>query len=258
MKNWRQAPDGSLVAPDVNAEEAATAEMTYQEKQKQLFDEIRRKVASGGRIGSTVVEMAADFSSSPARFLSSVVFVPDSLQTALAERVIEPLRAIEPEHHYFRPEALHLTIKNVRNEANPPTFSDEDVRKVDELFQRVVPRHSRFSFDVRGTIAFPTSVSVTAFSDESLYRLVRELDDGLKEIGLPDDKKYLSDTVFFGNITVCRFTRPPSERFLEQVRALQEIEVGELAVERIALIVANVVLAPDALDIINTYDLNRV
>jgi hypothetical protein len=86
---------------------------------------------------------------------------------------------------------------------------------------------------------------------------VQALDDGLKEIELTDDKKYISDTVFFGNMTLCRFTQAPSLLFQDKVRELEDIYIGEMRVSEINLVTCNAVCHPKTRKIIGTYKLDE-
>ncbi|NJM70483.1 MAG: hypothetical protein HC862_09750, partial [Scytonema sp. RU_4_4] len=86
---------------------------------------------------------------------------------------------------------------------------------------------------------------------------VQALDLGLREIGVPDNKKYISDTVFFGNMTLCRLTHEPSPLFQKKVKELESIYIGEMRLTEISLIICNAVCHPKTKKVISTYKLSK-
>lgn len=226
----------------------------YRELQQRLVDQLR--IGTGGVDGrASVVPIQSDYRTDPARALTSVVFVPAGLGQEIRRAIIEPLQAIEPEHYYYPPESLHLTIKNIRTIHHPPHFTAADANRVAELFGRLIPPHCSFSVWLEELAPFSTSLALIAYADEQLKKLVQTLDAGLNEIGLPDDKCYLSDQVFFGNVTVCRYIRPPSSRFLQAVEEMAQVYQRELRIEAVHLITCNAVCAPETRRIIAAYNL---
>lgn len=227
----------------------------YLLQQKTLVNELE-KAFTEGTFKSTVVDLQKDYVNDDKICLTSVVFIPTDVAEIIKEKIIEPLRLLEPSFYFFPPESLHLTIKNVRTINNPPLFNAADVEKVNALFSKIIPSFPSFDFAVEDVVLFPTSFSVMAYSNEILKDLVLSLDSGLKEIGVPDNKKYISDSVFWGNITICRYTQKPSQEFIEAVKKLRNLKLGRIQVDKINLIVSNVVLHPDSKKIIAEYNLN--
>ena len=229
--------------------------MSYQDKQKKLIQDLKQRLSSGGKAGSTVVEMRNDYEHDLAICLTSVVFPPDEIKKQITTKIIEPLREIQPNHHYYSQESLHLTIKSIRSVGDPPFFSEEDVEKVQGLYGEIIQKQNSFKFDLKGVMGFPTSASLLGYSDERLLSIVNAINSGLIEVGVPDNKTYLSDTIFFGNITFCRYTEQPSEAFLQKLEELSEIEIGTVPVKELSLITCNAVCSRDSLKIIDAYPL---
>jgi 2'-5' RNA ligase len=199
--------------------------------------------------------MRADYASDPAMALTSVVFVPPSIATEIRQVLLPPLQAVEPEHHYYPPEAMHLTIKNVRSIHHPPTHTPADIARVHQLYHRLIPAHSAFTVSLEELFSFPTSVALIGYSDERLQLLVQDLDAGLRDIGLADDKQYVSDTVFFGNVTICRFVHPPSTRFFDTMARLSTAFSALLPVQTIHLLSCNAACTPESRTVWHTYHL---
>lgn len=229
--------------------------MNYQQQQKELIDGIIKKIEEQGDTGSTVVEMRDDYENDDAICLTSVVFLSEELRQKVSNEIIQPLRKIEDKHYFYPLVSLHLTIKNIRTIHRPPTFNEEDVDKVKQVFSQTIPSIKSFEFELKGLVRFPTSICLMGYSDDILYELVSSLDNKLTEAGVPDNKEYASDKVFFGNITICRFTSEPSKEFLSKVEELKELSIGKLKVDEVSLIKCNAVCSPINKEVVQTFKL---
>ncbi|MDO8487229.1 MAG: hypothetical protein Q7S45_02975 [Candidatus Curtissbacteria bacterium] len=227
---------------------------SYQQKQYQLFREIEEKFKRG-ESPSTIVEPIQDYSQDNQICLTGVVFLSGRLQTLITKKIIEPLRKIDPEQYYYLPDSLHLTIQNVRTINNPPLFSDEDVKKVQNVFKKVIPKHQRFEFELKGLFELPTSLGICAYSDKSIKDLCFDLRDELTKTGVPDNKTYASKEIIFGNVTVSRYTTTPSPEFFKEINRMKDMEIGKLKVKTVSLITTNSVCHPKLTKFIQTFDL---
>lgn len=228
----------------------------YTLHQKKLVNELEKSFAQG-KNKSTVVKMQDDYINDEQITLTSVVFIPSNISKKIIQNVVKPLREIEPEHYYYPPESMHLTIKNVRTINKPPLFNKSDIIKANELFNKIITQFPCFEFNVEDVLLFPTSISVMAYSNNTLQELVQALDKGLREIGVPDNKRYISDSVFWGNITICRFIKNPGNQFVETIKNMRNIKIGRFKVEKVSLISSNVVISPKSKKIIAEYMLSN-
>lgn len=226
----------------------------YFQKQKQLVKEMKLSLAKG-EVKSTVVEMQSEYEDDDQTSLASLVFIPKSIAHKITKIIIEPLKQLEPKYFYYLAESMHITIKNIRTIHKPPLFMEDDVVKVDRLFRKIIPKFKSFSFQLEDLVKFPTSLSLMGYCNDTLRKLVKALDAGLKQIGVPDNKKYFSGEIFFGNITLCRFTHQPSEAFIKKIEELKNIKIDELVIDKINLIICNVVCHPKTRRIVGTYKL---
>lgn len=225
-------------------------------KQKELIKQLENSFANGAN-KSTVVEMQKDYVNDDQICLTSVVFIPDEISNKIISDIINELKKIDPQHYFYPPESMHLTIKNIRTINKPPLFSETDIHKVNQLFSEIITQFPIFEFSVEDVLVFPTSLSVMAYSDDTLQKLISSLDEGLQKIGESDNKKYLSDYIFWGNITICRFTQNPSAQFIEEVKKVRNLKIGKFKVEKISLIACNAVCHPESRKIISEYELKK-
>ncbi len=226
----------------------------YTIQQRKLIQHIKDNMQQA-QTKMSIFEMKSDYENDNAISLTSVTLISKAITNIIVEKIIQPLQLIEPYHYYYATDLMHITIKNVRKMHKPPNFTEDDAQKVNNLFKEIIPHCPSFKFKFEGLVLFPTSFSLIGYCDETLRELVHALDKGLKEIGLSDDKKYISDTVFFGNMTLCRFTQAPSLLLQDKIRELESIYIGEMNVSEINLVTCNVVCHPKSRRIIGAYTL---
>jgi 2'-5' RNA ligase len=200
--------------------------------------------------------MEPDYNGEVRRCLTSVVFVPFTIAERIQNNILERLREIAPTHYYYPPDTLHITIKNIRTVHAPPLFTNTDIETCRSVFSEVSARHAPFSFELRHVAVFSTSVCVIGFCDERLKDLVVDLDRELQHAGVPDNKNYISDSVFFGNVTVCRFTAPPSERLLQAARELRTAVNELVPVHAVNLITCDSVCSRSSRTLIDSFQLS--
>ena len=168
----------------------------YAVQQHSLIQQLKLAFAEGSQQVS-IVDMRQDYEQDAEMALTAVTFPAPELAAQIADQIIAPLRTIEPDHFYYSNDLLHLTIKNIRKMHQPPRFTAADAQAVHQQFQHIIPTFPGFSMQLTGVMQLPTSVALLAYSSRILGDLIQALDRGLAEIGLPDDKQYISNTVFF-------------------------------------------------------------
>lgn len=227
---------------------------SYFLQQEKLIEEIKESLARN-RFTSTIVEMQKDYQNDDQMCLSSLAFINKINSTKIISRIIEPLKQTDPDQYYYSVDNLHLTIKNIRTIHKPPLFTQMDITKTNKLFQKLIPYLPSFTLTLKNLVLFPTSLAIFGYSDSSLQKIVQTLDCGLKEIGVPDDKKYVSDKVFFGVSTLVRFTHTPSKEFISKVKESENIKIGEFKINKINLVTCNAVCDFKTRKIIGSYNL---
>jgi len=228
--------------------------LSYYQQQTKLFNHLEKQFKKGMPV-SEIVPIHKDYVNDDRICFTSVVFVPKNISKNIQKNFINPLQKIDNSQYYYPADSMHLTIQNVRTISSPKLFTKDDIEKVKDLFKNIIPKFHKFKFRAEGIFETPTSLSVKCFSNSYLRDLVLALRIGLDKIGVPDNKNYGSDSVFFGNISFCRYYQKPTKDFFAQVHKLKNIEIGEMAVSKISLITTNAVASPQKTKIIAEYNL---
>lgn len=225
----------------------------YRDRQKKLIQEIEK----GYREKRTSLNpgTADDFTNDPRLALVCLYFVPEEVQEVILNQIIAPLRAADPSPYYYPRESLHLTIKNVRYVHWPPQYTAEDKEKVCQGFRKIIPRQEPFAMELEGIFEQPSSLSVSGFSDDSLFHLITVLNQTLEEVGVPDNKKYFSGEVYFGNVSFCRFQRPPNQAFRDQVQKLKKVPLGTVQINKVWLVETDLVCHPGHTTVLEKFSL---
>jgi 2'-5' RNA ligase len=148
-----------------------------------------------------------------------------------------------------------MTIKNVRVIADPPNFSTEDVRNVKNVFSEIIPKHKKFTVYFYRLLLFPNNLALMGTTDPELDDIILDIEAGLEKIHLSDDKVYTNSRYFFSNMTLARFSTPPSHGFINKVRELSEsIHFSPYCVDSVTLLSANAVMKKRT--IFGTWNLN--
>jgi len=224
----------------------------YQAKQLDVIKRIEESFRKG-QAASTIVEPVSDYINDNRICLTSVVFIPQDLEEIIIDKVINPLKKINPIQYFYIPGSFHITITNIRTIANPPLFNDGDIEKVKDVLKRVIQKHSSFSVEIKRLFELPTSLAISAFSDETLGYLALELRKEFKKAGVADNKTYEDKDIVIGNTTISRFTNTPNPEFRQKVKELKEIEIGTFEVNKISLITTNAVCHPSKTKIVEEY-----
>jgi 2'-5' RNA ligase len=227
---------------------------TYQEEQFKLFEGLEKQFRQNKSNVSTIKPIK-NHAKDKRKSLTSVVFLPRKLQNLLVNKIIKPLKKAGKGIYFYPAESLHATIKNIRIINYPPTFDGNDIKKVKKVFNKVIPKRKSFEFELKGLFETPNSLSVRAYSSEALKLLVKELSKKLVKCDLPDDKKYASNEIFFGNITVCRYYIKPKPGFFKIINKLKNIYIGKFSVKKIILITTDSVCHPSKTKKLGYYNL---
>ncbi|MBI1919130.1 hypothetical protein HYS29_00905 [Candidatus Microgenomates bacterium] len=100
----------------------------YSLQQKRLVKQLEGSFIKDTH-NSTVVEMQKDYANDDQICLTSVVFIPNEISSKIISNVINKLKRIDPQHYFYPPESMHLTIKNIRTISKPPLFTQTDIHK---------------------------------------------------------------------------------------------------------------------------------
>src|SRR3989338_1796123 len=195
--------------------------MNHQQHQIKIIDQIEEQIKSNS-LQSSTVSPVTDFENDPRICLTSVHFPSNDLKSYILESIINPLKEIAPEHHYYSDSSLHMTIKNIRVINNPPHFTHENKEVAREVFSKVIPRHKKFSVYFYRLLLFPNNLALMGTTEPELDNIILDLDKRLNENGFPDDKQYVNSRYFFCNMTLVRFNSDVSQKFMKTVQELSK------------------------------------
>lgn len=224
----------------------------FQLRQLELMRQMEASLASG-HTSTTIVPYQSDYTNDPQLCLSANAFIPSDIAKIISERCINPLKAIDPSQYYYPDQALHITFHSIRVIHNPPTFTQSDIEASQTLLERIIPLEWPFPFILRGVLSMPTSASVVALITPEYDAFIRRIRKTFTDTGIPDDKKYFTDEMVFANSTFCRYTHTPSEKFLEVLQSMKDLDIGTFDAHEVSLVVTNAGANPGKTTILGTY-----
>jgi hypothetical protein len=195
-------------------------EQQYFEAQRELF-----KSLALGAAGAAVVPLRTAYTNA-ARCLTVVHLLDERLANLVSRDIIAQLRETACHHHWYATHDLHLTLKNVRSAKPNRVFTPDEIQRAVGAVERAWHAIEPLSFAIHGPVCFPTSIVLRAFGTLKHREAVRRLGRELESAGISDDKRYASNEVFIGNITLCRFTTLPTAALRQAVLAREDLFLG--------------------------------
>ena len=214
--------------------------LVYQAKQKAQFDELEAKFKQGLK-PMVVCDRVQDYINDPRRSLTTAFFTPPEINQVIQNKLIEPLRAIDPNQYYLPPESLHLNLLILAYNTNPPTFTEEDAQDIKQILEETLPNCPPITYTLKGILVGPNSLAVRGYTGIELQQTVRTIQKKLLPLGFDTSIGQVSKEIFFGNVTFCRFTHDPSPEFLAKVMELKHQFVGKTTPSKLHLISSSVV-----------------
>lgn len=214
--------------------------LTYQEKQKIQFDEIEQKLKHGQR-PMVVCDRVTDYINDQRRSLTTAFFTPPEINQVIQNKLIGPLKELDPNQYYLPPESLHLNFLILAYNNNPPTFTEEDAEIIKKALKETVSSFLPINYELKGILEGPNSLAVRGYTGPELQENIKTLQSKLLALGYDTSAGQASKDVFFGNVTFCRYTHDPSPEFLAKVKELKNQYVGKTTPTELHLISSSVV-----------------
>lgn len=152
----------------------------YQKKQIEIINKIEEDLKAG-LINLSSVPPVEDFEKDNRICLTTVHIPNKEFKQKIESDLIQPLREFDPNQYYYSNDSLHITIKSIRTINNPPTFTNEDVIRVENLLDEIIPKHKKFNAYYYRLFLFPTNLALMGTTDEELDNIILDFDEGLKK-----------------------------------------------------------------------------
>lgn len=226
----------------------------FRMQQRKVFNDLEKRFDQGESPAS-IIESIEDYNKDERLCLTTVIFLPKDISQLLTEKIILPLKKADPRQHFYAPESLHTTILTIRDFAEPKMFPQSEITSITDTFHKVIGKHSRVSYSFQELLELTTSLGVRGYTTENLIPLVQSLRSELKKQGTPDNRKLISDEIYFGHVTVCRFTTPPNQKFLKKVQELKDTKIGEFTLSEVSLVKSKISFLEKDREIISHHSL---
>jgi len=216
---------------------------TYQELQKTQFDSIELEFKNGKK-PIFVCERVSNYTEDNRRCLVTVAFAPPEISQVIEEKLVNPLKEIDPYQYYLPASSLHLSLIILAYNSNPPSFTETDVEMIKQVLNETLPKCPKINYELSGLLVGPNSLSVRCYTGPELNQTVKELRRKLLPLGFDIFDGLASSEIFFGNITFCRFTAEPSQKFLAKVTELKNEYIGKITPDKFNLVSSNAIFHP--------------
>lgn len=156
--------------------------------------------------------------------------IPTELREALGEMISE-LKRTPADIKWVQPEAVHLTLKFL-GEITPA-----DVQSVFTVMEKVAANHHPFELFSASKGAFPSFrrprvlwIGINQTNRSRLVQLQREVEQGMAEIGFPEEKRSFSPHLTIGRVRNPRGIETAVQQFMEYPFPEYSIPVNALLV----------------------------
>lgn len=217
--------------------------VTYREQQQALIQELNDR-AQDGSYPATFIAPNEDYRQDPRVSLGVFLIPPPDFIARLHYELQLPLLAADPAQYGTPARAMHFTFKNIQTVADPPTFTPEQALQIVDELRPLLARYPAFVLDCEGLLVTPSSIGLVGYYPQFIGEMVRDISEMLVRVGVPDNKRYISNEVTFTNITLVRYRRPPEPALLARVADLQSVKM-ELPVTSLQLVSADLSFRPE-------------
>lgn len=205
---------------------------------QQVYDRLWAEALTSFSAGSVRIDPFLLSRATDERRGITLIIRPDAAVIARIMDVIEQLREVAPEQHFYHPEELHITILSLIG-----VNQDFDLQKLpmavyQSIFADVFSQVAPFKVHFRGLTASPDSILVQGYAaDDALNQLRDKLREALHQAGLGStlDRRYRTVTA---HSTFMRFQAQPSNLpgLVDRLTSLREIDLGTFDVNQVEFV----------------------
>ncbi len=220
--------------------------MTYQDQQYQLFNQLE-SAYQRGETPSNVYPKIKDYANDPRLCLTLANWIDPDLALSIDETLIQPLKAVDPRQFYYPQTSLHTTLLTLFLAADPPMFTASEVAVIKKVLEKVIPTLEPITYHLKGLFLMPNSIGLRGYTGSELYTAIKTIRTALEKEGIKINPGVASDEVYFGHITLCRFTTPPNSAFWHKTVELRNRSFGYKTVKCWDLLATNFAFASNSI-----------
>lgn len=228
----------------------------FQTRQLALMRQMEKAFETNPSASQTV-SIQNDYATDDQLCLTGVSFLPQELCEHIYKELIVTLQSIDPTQYFIPIDALHLTVQNVRVIQKPPSYDAGTIERAKSAFATVIETHKMQSFELAGLLSMPTSLAIIALTTPDYDQLVRRLRTELTNKDAADDKSYFTDKIVFANISICRYTHMPNQKWFEIIKNFKEKNLGNFTAKNVSLIETNAGCHPAKTRVFGIYNFQQ-
>jgi len=219
--------------------------VTYQDQQYQLFNQLET-VFKKGQQPSNVYPPIADYARDSRQCLTLVNYTSPDLSKLIDAQLIQPLKEADSKQYFYPQISLHTTLLTLFLAADPPLFTEAEIKIIAEILTETFKKITPITYCLDGLFIMPNSIGIRGYTDSKLTETIHLIQQDLAAQNIKLSPGLASNEVFFGHITICRFTTQPNSEFWQKLTELKNIKLGSYVSNSWNLVSSNLAFEPNS------------
>ncbi|MCK6623969.1 MAG: hypothetical protein L6R45_02195 [Anaerolineae bacterium] len=188
----------------------------------------------------------------------SLIARPNPAVAEQFTKLINELKALEPEQYFYQPEDFHLTILSLISAATSFECQQPPLDTYHPILAPLFAQTRPFIISFRGVTASAGAVMAQGYADQNRLNELRDtIRQALQPAGLADhlDRRYKISTA---HITLMRFQSPPRDlpRLITALTAARSRLFGQTTIARLEFVINDWYMSRDKVQMAATYPLH--
>jgi 2'-5' RNA ligase len=180
--------------------------------------------------------------------LAAIIRVPSRVASSVTP-VLDRLHQHSPYHHYYPPEAMHVTVRKL---GRFPSDDSDVAARLGEL-RRVVGSQPGFDLTMWGLNLSPTTVFAQVFAHDRTFLSLRRQLEGMADgsVSQPSSERLIDVAARnLAHANVVRFSGGVTTEFVREVSQFRRIHFGRWAVREVELVRSDKLLSREGSHVI--------